>query len=109
MKRMLLRQNLFFDEFEIEHYDSDCEEIFIEHNIFINANYNIYKKKYNININFSGIQNIYNKFGRIYASFYHVNGIKEGEYKIFFAWNRIFILNFANDIQIGDMITIKCD
>jgi hypothetical protein len=102
-----LRQKLFFDKIIISNYDSDDDENEICHCIFTNSNYNIYKKKES-NINFSGIQNIYDKHdNRLYATFYHVNGIKEGEYKIFPKWNTTYILNFVNDVQIGDLITIK--
>jgi hypothetical protein len=102
-----LKQKLFFDKIIISHYDSDDDENEIWHNIFTNSNYSIYKKKENININFSGIQNIYDKYGRLYATFYHVNGIKEGEYKIFAKFNKTYILNFVNDVQISDLIIIK--
>lgn len=102
-----LRQKMFFDETYIEHYDSDDDNLFFEFNIVSEKCIEIYKKKDNIDINFSGIQNIYDSKGNLRITFYHVNGIKEGKYEILCGMDKKYIFNFINDIQIGDMIKTK--
>lgn len=102
-----LRQKLFFDVTELSYYDSDDDDLFLEFNIVSEKCIEIYKKKDNIDINFSGIQNIYNSIGHLSITFYHVNGIKEGKYEILCGIEKEYIFNFINDIQIGDIIKTK--
>lgn len=100
-----LREKLFFnigDElFVQDEDDSNTED---EHNIYsIGTRFNIYKKKENVNINFSGFQNIYTDDGRLDIKFFHNNGIKEGLYKVYTGYEnglKLVIIDFINDIQI---------
>ncbi len=100
-----LREKLFFnigDElFVQDEDDSNTED---EFNIYsIGTRFNIYKKKENVNINFSGFQNIYTDDGRLFIKFFHNNGIKEGVYKVYTGYEnglKIVIMDFINDIQI---------
>ena len=92
-----LRAKIFFN----------CNTLFINNNLngdYICTYYYLYKKKENLNINFSGVQNIYDNFGRLIISFFHNNGNKQGEYKICIRKDKNFILNFIDDIQIGGLI-----
>ena len=93
-----LRQKLFFNEIEIDisdyinNSDDDTDD----------TNITIYEKKRNIQINFTGIQYIYDTDGNVTHEFYHDNGIKEGK---FFVYNYFtnYIINFVNDKQIGNI------
>ena len=100
-----LREKLFFnigDELFVQ--DEDDSNIEDEFNIYsIGTRFNIYIKKNNVNINFSGFQNIYTDDGRLFIKFFHNNGIKEGLYKVYTGYEygfKIVIMDFINDIQI---------
>jgi hypothetical protein len=75
-----LREKTFFEKnHETYGMDTDSEDEFSYPHV---NPYNLYVKKDNIDINFSGIQYIYNTYGYIDIEFYHVNGKKEGIYKV---------------------------
>ena len=100
-----LREKLFFTKSEsIFVQDEDDSNIEDEHNIYpIGTKFNIYKKKVNMNINFSGFQNIYTDEGRLLINFFHNNGIKEGIYKVYTGYEnglKIVVMDFVNDIMI---------
>jgi len=104
-----LRQKLFFTKSEsIFVQDEDDSNIEDEHNIFPIGTYcDIYKKKDNVNINFSGFQNIYTDNGRLFIKFFHNNGIKEGTYKVYTGYEngyKIVVMDFVNDVQISKPI-----
>jgi hypothetical protein len=95
-----LRQKLFFDEKDISipgdfGFELDNDSIY-PHYIELP----LYKKKDDITINFCGVQKIYDTPGILDVEFYHINGKKEGDYKIYHN-NKIYTLNFVNDEQIG--------
>jgi hypothetical protein len=100
-----LREKLFFTKSEsIFVQDEDDSNIEDEHNIYpIGTRFNIYKKKDNVNINFSGLQNIYKDDGHLFIKFFHNNGIKEGVYKVYTGYEnglKIVVMDFVNDIMI---------
>jgi hypothetical protein len=94
-----LREKLFFNKIEgIYGMDTDSEdECRYPH---VNG-YEIYVKKDDIDINFSGMQYVYDNLGYIVIEFYHNNGIKEGVYKLS---NRCIDydteITFCNDVEI---------
>jgi len=119
-----LRKKLFFNEIKIDisdYFDDDISD---------GKYITIYKKKCNMHdilgsshgnerntldllgsspheerntqINFTGIQKMYDSYGNVTHEFYHNNGIKEGN---FFVYNYFtnYIINFVNDKQIGNI------
>jgi hypothetical protein len=59
------------------------------------------EKKDNIDIKFSGIQRIWSSRGGLLYEFYHVNGIKQGKYKIYLDDDVIEkTLHFVDDVCI---------
>jgi hypothetical protein len=104
-----LRQKLFFNEIEMHINKSNNDEDNYEDNDEDNYKNNyedfitIYEKKCNKQINFTGIQKIYDSDGNITHEFYHNNGIKEGN---FFVYNYFtnYVINFVNDTQIGEVL-----
>ena len=98
-----LREKLFFTKSQSiyvkDEEDSNTED---EFNIYpVCTRFNIYNKKENININFSGFQNIYTDDGHLFIKFFHNNGIKEGVYKVYCEYSyKIVVMDFVNDIMI---------
>ena len=95
-----LREKLFFNNIEGTcGMDTDSEDEC--QYPYVNG-YDIYVKKDDIDINFSGMQYIYDNSGYIVIEFYHNNGIKEGVYKVS---NTIGTYNleitFCNDFEIN--------
>lgn len=72
--------------------------------------YKIYVKKDDIDIKFSGMQYIYNRLGYIVIEFFHINGIKEGVYKVSnTVGNYNLEITFCNDVETNFVRTKKLE
>ena len=94
-----LREKTFFERIE-ETYgmDTDSEDEFSYPHV---NPYDLYVKKDNIDINFSGMQYIYNTYGYIDIEFYHINGKKEGIYKVFNTGGKYNLeITYCDDVEI---------
>lgn len=100
-----LREKLFFEKSK-NIFIQDKDDLDTEDNFQIfqcGTEFNIYKKKENVNINFTGFQNIYTDDGILFIKFFHNNGIKEGVYKVYTGYEngyKIVVMDFLNDIMI---------
>lgn len=98
-----LREKIFFDEIYIYINDKNNMD-YIRDDFPMYQDYYITllrEKKDNIDINFSGIQRKWGLQGDLLFEFYHVNGIKQGSYKIYLDDNTIEkTLHFIDDVCI---------
>jgi hypothetical protein len=94
-----LREKTFFEKDKDTYgMDTDSEDEFSYPHV---NPYNLYVKKDNIHINFSGMQYIYNTNGHIDIEFYHVKGKKEGIYKVFNTGGKYNLeITYCDDVEI---------